>query len=329
MKKARIAVFTGFLVFLFFLTFFPRLMVYGDTDNGGGVRIPAATLKIDRINNLNKNVVQGQKFSFPSTVTALMSDGSIRSQRITWNSTKLSTTTVKSFSFSGKVKGYSDSIKLYVKVLPKTPATIIAKKSYTGWVKISWAAVTGATGYNLYYSNDEENWEKWNSTVTKNSAMLSGVENGVELFFKVTSIVSGIESLKSRSAYFTMLSRHLPHYPNFPSNPDFNVDKTNGSFQGTDGIYYYKYSTSRVGKSFAEAYYEKVLKREDFIYDPKKTVQTDESGVNSEYGEFTQTNTDSFFTSADETYIIRRVVINGILDGNTIKEDYFLIYRKA
>ena len=310
------------------MALYPKTTVYGITDNTTVLRESSAALKIDRINNLKKNVVQGQKFSFPGTVTALMSDGSITSQRILWNSTKLSTATVKSFTFSGKVKGYSDSVKLIVKVLPKTPSSIIAKKSYTGWVKISWAAVSGATGYNLYYSNDEENWEKWNSTVTKNSAMLSGVENGVELFFKVTSIVNGIESLKSRSAYFTMLSRHLAQYPNFPTHPDFNVDKTNGSFQGTDGIYYYKYSTSRVGKNFADTYFEKSLKREDFTYDPKKTTQTDETGVNSEYGEYTQTNTDSFFSSADETYIIRRVVVTGVLDGNLIKEDYFLVFRK-
>lgn len=328
MRKSRIAAYVISMFFLLFLTLYPKNDVYGYDNSGLTSHKVTAVVRIDKINNLTKNVVQGAIFKFPATINALMSNGQIVSQKVVWSITKLSTAKVVSYSVTGKVKGYVDKIKMTVKVIPKTPTLLSAKKSYTGWIKLTWNVVKGASGYNLYYSNDEESWEKWNSTVTKNSAMLSGVENGVELYFRVASVTNGIESFKSPSVYFTMLSKHLPQYPNLPVHPDFSVDKTNGSFQGTDGIYYYRYSTSRVGTDFAETYYEKILKREDFIYDPKKIVKAEETGVSSKYGEYSQETTDSFFTSADETYVVRRIVVNGLLDGNAIKEDYFLVFRK-
>ncbi len=288
----------------------------------------ARALRIVKINSLTIRVVQGKNVAFPATVKALMSDGSIAEQPVLWSSSKISTATVKSFALTGKVKGYTDKVKLTVKVLPKTPTGVAAKKSYTGWVKITWNTVAGASGYNLYYSNDEESWEKWNTTVTKNSAMLSGVENGVELYFRVASVANGIESLKSPSTYFTMLSAHLPQYPNLPIHPDYTFDKVNGSYQAADGVYYYKYSTSRVGTDFAETYNSRILQKEDFVNDPKKMVKSSEAGVNAKYGEYTQETTDKFFTSADETYVIRRVVISGLLEGNPVSEDYFLVFRK-
>lgn len=289
----------------------------------------AAVARIVKINNLNMKVTQGKSFAFPTKVLALMSDGTMVSQKITWSAGAVSTAKVKTYSLSGKVKGYADPVKLTLRILPKAPTGLTAKKSYTGWIKISWSTVVGASGYNLYYSNDEETWEKWNNTVTKNSAMLSGVENGVELYFRVASVSNGIESLKSPSVYFTMLSSHLPQYPNFPTHPDFNIDKTNGSFQGNDGVYYYKYTTSRVGKTFVDSYFERILQPEDFIYDPGKTTKTLESGANSKYGEYTQETTDAFFTSADETYVIRRVVVDGMLDETPVKEDYYLVFKRT
>ncbi len=82
----------------------------------------------------------------------------------------------------------------------------------TGSVVLTWPAVTGATGYNIYESTTSGTYTTALTGVTvsdsgaNKTATISGLTNGTPYYFTITSTVSGAESSKSAEVSATPLA---------------------------------------------------------------------------------------------------------------------------
>ncbi len=119
-----------------------------------------------------------------------------------------------------------------------------------------------------------------------------------------------------------MISNALPHYPNFPANPDFDYDKKDGVTKLSDDSWAIWYDAKRVGEDFVQNYYDKVLKADHFTYIPQLDIRTmNYSGSDSHHGKFTSQHTYNYIRSGAETYTITRSVTK----GEKASSDYYYV----
>jgi hypothetical protein len=87
-------------------------------------------------------------------------------------------------------------------VIPKTPTSVKAARASSTSVKVSWAAVTGATGYVVYRYNPATKTYANIKTVTAASYINTGLKKGVTYIYKVRSYktVSGVNIYSGYSA---------------------------------------------------------------------------------------------------------------------------------
>lgn len=70
------------------------------------------SLTITKINDLYYSIIQNDKFSLPTKITAFMSDSSKQEVAITWDKKLATTSKTGLFTFKGTVKGYNKKVSL-------------------------------------------------------------------------------------------------------------------------------------------------------------------------------------------------------------------------
>ena len=79
-----------------------------------------ASIKIVSIKNLDVTIKLNQKYSLPKTVTATMSDKSIKNVSVIWDKKTLDTSKIGNYTFRGVIKGYTRKVILVVKIIDPT-----------------------------------------------------------------------------------------------------------------------------------------------------------------------------------------------------------------
>jgi fibronectin type 3 domain-containing protein len=112
------------------------------------------------------------------------------------------------------VAGFADFAGLSVSTLSNgtVPASLVASGSI-GQISLSWTGVSGATSYNVYRGSAAGSETLLATGVTSASYVDSGLSSGTTYFYKVTAIVSGVESGASNEASATT----APAAPTSPS----------------------------------------------------------------------------------------------------------------
>lgn len=78
-----------------------------------------AGLKIVSIKNLSVSVNLNESYTLPKTVKAKVSDDSYKDVTVTWDKKTVDSSKVGSYTFKGKVIGYTSKVTLVVKVVEK------------------------------------------------------------------------------------------------------------------------------------------------------------------------------------------------------------------
>lgn len=78
---------------------------------------------IAKVDNINTVITKGDKFTFPTTVKATMTDGSVKDVAVKWNSTTIDTGKVGTYTYTGTLEGYGNKVTLTVAV--KDPFRVI------------------------------------------------------------------------------------------------------------------------------------------------------------------------------------------------------------
>lgn len=76
-----------------------------------------ASSKIVSIKNLSVTLRLNEKYIFPTTVSATMSDKSVKNVSVVWDKKTLDTSKIGTYTFKGTVKGYTPKVVLDVKVI--------------------------------------------------------------------------------------------------------------------------------------------------------------------------------------------------------------------
>lgn len=88
---------------------------------------------------------------------------------------------------------------------PNAPLGVTASGGDTQ-VQVSWAAVSGATSYNVYYSSSVVSTASAKVTTSNTSAFVNGLTDGTTYYFIVTAVGSGSESTPSNTVSATPLA---------------------------------------------------------------------------------------------------------------------------
>jgi N-acetylmuramoyl-L-alanine amidase len=89
-----------------------------DTDNSNDTE-DTDSIVIDKVENINRSIIQGDKFNFPKKITAIMSDGSRQEVEVSWSTLSVNTDKAGTYTYSGTVKDYNDTVKLTLKIEKK------------------------------------------------------------------------------------------------------------------------------------------------------------------------------------------------------------------
>lgn len=272
----------------------------------------AAAVKIKSVADVTIGAVQGEELVLPSTVNALMTNNKYTKVKVKWNPTKVSTEEIGVFKASGTVTGYSKKVKLTVNVGIKAPTDITIERYATGKVEVSWTKNPNAEAYYIYYSINKGKLTKLDHVSPGNFDYVISIPNKAKITCSVVSVKGGFEGPMSEAVSLTMVSNALPHYPNFPANPDFDYDKKDGVTKLSNDAWAIWYDAKRVGEDFVQNYYDKVLKADHFSHIPQLDIRTmNFSGSDNHYGKFTRQNTFYYIRALSETYIITRSKTTG------------------
>ncbi|MDD3268677.1 MAG: Ig-like domain-containing protein, partial [Syntrophomonadaceae bacterium] len=75
-------------------------------------------LSVERIENLTGRITTGESYTLPSTVNAVMSDGSNKAVNVSWNPGSVDTSQAGEYSFQGTVEDYSGTVSLILSIEP-------------------------------------------------------------------------------------------------------------------------------------------------------------------------------------------------------------------
>lgn len=84
---------------------------------------PTDTVTISNINDISATVNQGDNYSLPNAVIAIMSDGSKKYVAVTWDKS-VDTSKGGTYTFNGTVSGYNGSIVLTLTINPSSQQTV-------------------------------------------------------------------------------------------------------------------------------------------------------------------------------------------------------------
>ena len=107
---------------------------------------------------------------------------------------------------------FTGSTTVHFYILPKQ-VTGMKFASKTSSVTLSWKAVTGATGYQIYqYDSSSKKWKK-KSTVTKNQVVLEKLSSGTTYKYKVRAIAKIDSKTKAGKCSSTLTTTTRPSKP--------------------------------------------------------------------------------------------------------------------
>ncbi|MBM7871660.1 uncharacterized protein with FMN-binding domain [Clostridium pascui] len=81
------------------------------------VKLTLIVSPISSIEDINDKVYINDSYTLPTTLNATMSDGSIRSVSVKWNTSRPNTSKAGEFTFSGTVDGYNSKVKATLRVI--------------------------------------------------------------------------------------------------------------------------------------------------------------------------------------------------------------------
>ncbi|WP_097026960.1 Ig-like domain-containing protein [Clostridium peptidivorans] len=84
------------------------------------VKTTLTVVGIDSIDEISEIVNLHDSYTLPTTVTAMMGDGTTKSLKVTWNPTKVATNKAGAVTYNGTVAGYTSKVKLTLIVNPIT-----------------------------------------------------------------------------------------------------------------------------------------------------------------------------------------------------------------
>lgn len=214
---------------------------------------------ISSISDITKTINQGDTYSLPLTIEAIMSDDAKKQVAITWNPLMIDTSKLGTYTFNGSVVGYGRQIKLTLKIAINPPSAVKAKAISSSQIQIGWNQVPGADYYHVLYSNSP------NGTFTlmqispgkseflwvnDYSAGLPGIPANTTLYFIVTSVKDGVESKVSNIASATTFSKPALSAPtNLVATAISTSEITVQWDKVADADYYYAYH-SNDGETF-------------------------------------------------------------------------------
>lgn len=106
---------------------------------------------------------------------------------------------------------------------------IISTDTYTNSVKLTWSAVSGASGYNIYLYNSAKKKYVLKKTVTGTSARISRLKRGVKYKFKICSYVfSGTNKVDQKSTVISAKTKSGIPSDVTLNTTDFTVTSSSG-----------------------------------------------------------------------------------------------------
>ncbi|MFL0198682.1 G1 family glutamic endopeptidase [Clostridium sp. WILCCON 0269] len=128
---------------------------------------PATTPTISTIGNIIVTVNQNDSYSLPTTVRAIMSDGSTENVSVTWDN-QVDTSQPGTFTFNGTVNGYSGDVVLILNV----EASSITSISFPDDTEESsnWAGYIVTPTFNSGYTSISGSWTVPNISSTQQNA---------------------------------------------------------------------------------------------------------------------------------------------------------------
>lgn len=88
-------------------------VIYGNIKNKSESVTPLQSINVSDIND---SVILGSKYSLPQSVKGILPNGTEKEVSVLWNPPKVDTSKSGTFNFLGKIKGYSGTAKLSLKV---------------------------------------------------------------------------------------------------------------------------------------------------------------------------------------------------------------------
>jgi hypothetical protein len=147
---------------------------------------------ISEINNITATVNQGDTYSLPTTVQAIMSNGSTENVAVTWDK-EANTSQAGTFTFSGTVTGYSNNVILTLTV--NVSNTSIVTFTDSNLEQVVRQAINKPTGD--IYESDVQNITFLDAS-NKNIKDISGIQNLTSLQYLDLSMnqISDISALQ-------------------------------------------------------------------------------------------------------------------------------------
>jgi hypothetical protein len=189
------------------------------TDSNGTVYTVASTANISTISNIPNIAVtvnQGSSYNLPSTVQAIMSDGTAENMAVIWNN-EASTSQAGTFTFNGTVNGYSGTVILTLTVNAKSVAvTSVSLNKGTDTLTVGGTDTLSATITPINATNQQVEWTSSNpSVLTVNNGIIKGISAGTAIITADTA-----DGNKSATCAVTVTDSNITNITNITELQD-------------------------------------------------------------------------------------------------------------
>lgn len=138
-------------------------------------------LSISKIQDISVVLNQGDKYTLPATVAAIISNKSTQKIGVTWNTKKIDTSKCGKYTFIGSVKGYNNKVKLTLTVttrIVKVSSVTLNKVTYSLNVGTTDTLITTINPVNA--TNKNVKWTSSNTSVAKvdNTGKVTAISEG-------------------------------------------------------------------------------------------------------------------------------------------------------
>lgn len=151
---------------------------------------------------------------------------------------------VRAYSLNGTTKTYNNySVAASAKPIPATPTGLVATAASYNSTKLSWTAVTGASGYSVYRATSSSGTYSLLATVTTNTYTKTALTTGATYYYRVNAyrLVGTTKVYGSQSG--VVAAKVVPSTPVSlaASSPSYNsIRLTWGAVYGANGYSVYR-----------------------------------------------------------------------------------------